>query len=91
MYPHGGSSLTKFWQRLLSTKSSLAKDTLFTQDELIKCRRTIRIHMFQNQGNSSNSLLTLPDVSLSPISWIETTTQPVKYSLNYCEKKAAPL
>ena len=26
-----------------------------------------------------------------PISWIETTTQLVKYSLNYCEKKAAPL
>ena len=76
-------SITKYWHRLLLTKVwtelkgaflSLAKDTLFTQDEfnLIKCLRTIRIHMFQDQGNSSNSLLTLPDVSLSSMSWIET-------------------
>ena len=53
---------------------------IFTQDELIKCLQTIGIRMFQDQGNKLNCIrpivclpcLIMPNVSLSPISWIET-------------------
>ena len=62
-----------------------------THDKLIKCLGTIRIHFC---FNTSNALLTLPNVSLSPILWIDTSwrqlrSYPVKSC--HCEKKATPL